>query len=77
MAASELVGNVTQMNLVTSDNLGNKTETPITNKNLHIRPTANYQQVDDFAQRLAGLSSRTYEDTNLLTIISVQQKIYF
>lgn len=69
------VGNVSSMILKTKDALNNTNETTITNQKLFVNPEATYQEVDTFARALAGLSTNSYDDTNLVTNISVNEKL--
>lgn len=73
MAAADPIGNVTQMKLKTSDSLGNEYETQINNARLGVNPAATYTQVDTFARALAGLTTNAYVDTDLITVISVNE----
>lgn len=69
------VGNVTSMKLITNDSFGNKAETTITTSRLFVNPSATYENVDTLARALAALSRNNYEDTNLITVISVTEKL--
>lgn len=69
------VGNVSSMKLKTTDNGGNLIETTITTSRLFVNPNATYENVDTLARALAGLSRNTYDDTDLITIISVNEKM--
>ena len=69
------VGNVSSMVLKSTDNAGEALETTITNKRLFINPNANYTDVDTLARLLNGLTTNTYDDTDLITVISVNEKL--
>lgn len=73
MAANDAVGNVTSMKILSRDALGNDAETTINTSRLFVNPSATYQQVDTFARALMGTSTNTYNDTNLITVISVNE----
>lgn len=75
MAANDYIGNVTAMKLKTADSFGNLKETQINNGRLFVNPTATYQQVDTFARALANLSTDSYNDTDLITVISVTEQV--
>lgn len=68
-----VVGNVTSMKILSSDTLGNDAETTINTSRLFVNPNATYEQVDTFARALMGTSTNTYNDTNLITVISVNE----
>ena len=67
------VGNVTDLVLKTTDNLSNNYETTITTKKLGVNMMATYQQVDTFSRQLAALTTNTYNDTDLITVVSVNE----
>lgn len=69
------VGNVSSMKLKTTDSGGNPIETTITNSRLFVNPNTTYQAVDTFARSLAAMSRNTYADTNLITVVSVNEKL--
>ena len=69
------VGNVTSMVLKSTDSLGEALETTITNKRLFINPNTNYTDVDTLARLLNNLTTNTYADTDLITVISVNEKL--
>lgn len=75
MAANDFIGTVTAMKLKTIDTIGNEKETQINNGRLFVNPTATYQQVDTFARALANLSTDSYNDTDLITVISVTEQV--
>lgn len=68
------VGNVSSMQLKTINGT-EETVTTISNKRLFVNPSATYQQVDTLARALANLSSNTYSDTDLITVVSVAEKL--
>lgn len=69
------VGNVSSMVLKTENSLGETSETTITNRRIFVNPATTYAQVDTFSRKLANLSTNTYKDTDLITIISVNEKL--
>lgn len=69
------VGNVDSMKLKMKDQLGNDIVTTLTNTRLFVNPHATYQDADTFARALQGLTKNTYQDTDLITIISVNEKL--
>lgn len=69
------VGKVSSMVLKSTDNLGEDTETTITNKAVTVNEDATYEQVDAVARALMALSRNTYVDTDLITVISVNEKL--
>ena len=69
------VGKVSSMVLKSTDNLGEDTETTITNKAVTVNENATYEQVDAIARALMALSRNTYADTDLITVISVNEKL--
>lgn len=69
------VGNVNSMQIKSTDSFGEDAVTTITNKRLFVNPSATYQQVDTLARALMGLSNNTYNDTDLITVISVNEKL--
>lgn len=73
MAANDAVGRVNAMKLKTTDALGNDVETQINNGRLFVNPNTTYAKVDTFARALANMSTNTYEDTDLITVISVNE----
>lgn len=76
MAANSPVGQVTAMKLIThGSNERLDTETTLTGKRIMVNPDATYQQVDTLARALAALSRNTYIDTDLITVISVNEQV--
>jgi len=69
------VGNVTSFIIKSVDATENEYETTITNKNVYVNPNATYQQVDAIARALNAVSYNTYQDTNLITKVSVNEKL--
>lgn len=67
------VGNVTAMKLKTLNPMSEEQETTITNQRLFVNPGATYEQVDSFARALANLSRNSYQDTLLITQVSVNE----
>lgn len=76
MAANTPVGNVTSYQILSQDNLQNDYQTTITNKRIFVNPNANYQQVNSLSRSFMNLSTNTYQDTNLITSVSVNEEIY-
>lgn len=70
MAANTPVGNVTQMILKSADGNGNNYETKLP---FVINSTATYEKVDAAARALSSLSTNTYQDTLLITQVSVNE----
>lgn len=66
------IGNVTQIILKTTDTYGDPTETNIS-KGFIVNPSATYQQVDTANRAIAGLIKNTYNDTILVTNVSVNE----
>lgn len=74
MAASDPVGNVSKMILVSKEESGDEHSTTISNR-LLINPEVTYQQVDTVSRALIGMSKDSYYDTLLVTNISVTEVI--
>lgn len=68
------IGNVQEVYLITTDNLYNRYETNVS-KGFEVNADATYQQVDDAMRALNSLSTNTYNDTTLITAVSVNEKI--
>lgn len=66
------IGRVTQYIILSEDALSTVAETNIS-KGFTINPGATYQQVDSASRSLIGLTTQTYQDTNLITTISVTE----
>lgn len=64
------VGNVSIMYVQSLDQLGNVFETNVS-KGLKVNPEVTYNLVDTAARRLVQLTTNTYQDTILVTNISV------
>lgn len=75
MAATDTIGNVTTIYLNSKDNLQNEYKTNITGKNFTVNQSATYQQVDTMSRALNNLTNNIYDDTILVTEISVTEKI--
>lgn len=69
------VGNVTSLIIKSKDATENDYETTITGKNVFVNPNATYQQVDQISRALNALSYNTYQDTDLITKVSVNEKL--
>lgn len=69
------VGNVTTMVIKSTDVFGNTYDTTITSqsKRLYVNPNADYQDVDSIARALNNLTNNTYNDTELTTVVSVNE----
>lgn len=74
MAANDAIGNVDKYILKTVDALGTPHETTIS-KGFIINSAATYQQVDTASRAITALSKNTYEDTILVTNISVNEVV--
>lgn len=70
MAANTPIGNVTQMILKSTDALGNNYETKLP---FVINSAATYEKVDAAARAINLLSINTYQDTLLITQVSVNE----
>lgn len=68
------VGTVTKMLIKTKDNLGNAYETNPNNKLLPFTSTQ-YKNIDSSARALIQLSQNNYDDTELITSVSVNNKV--
>lgn len=75
MAANSPVGDVNQIYLKTHDQLGNEIQTLITNTKARVKSTATYSQMDSAMRAVAALSTNTYEDTLLITAVSVNYEV--
>lgn len=69
------IGRVNTIYLITQDNLGNRYETNINGRNMTVNYNATYQQVDTAMRALNGLTTNTYEDTNLIKTVSVNEEL--
>lgn len=68
------IGNVEEMYLLTTDQLGNSYKTRV-GQGFTINSEKTYQEIDTAQRALAGLLSNTYEDTTLITSVSVNDKL--
>lgn len=68
------IGNVEEMYLITADQLGNQFKTRV-GSGLRINSEKTYQEIDTAQRALAGLTTNTYQDTTLITSVSVNDKI--
>lgn len=75
MAASATIGDVSAVYLVSNDQLGNRYETKINTTKSTIDENTTYQQVDTAMRQLASLSTNTYDDTLLITSVSVNYEM--
>lgn len=64
------IGNVSIMYLKSYDALGNTYETNVS-KGFIVKSTATYQEVDTAVRSINSLTTNTYDDTILVTNISV------
>ena len=74
MSANSAIGQVDKYILKTLDSLGEDNENVIS-KGFTVNSTATYQQVDTASRAIAALSKDTYNDTILVTNISVNEVI--
>lgn len=70
MDANSPIGNVTTIYLNSYDQLDNTYKTNIS-KGFEVNPEATYSQVDTALRGINGLTRNTYDDTILVTEISV------
>ena len=68
------IGNVATYNIISNDQLGNEITTNIS-KGFSINGAATYQQVDTASRALNALTTNTYNDTQLITEVSVNEKL--
>lgn len=68
------IGDVQTVYIMSLDNLGNFYQTNVS-KGFQVNPDATYQQVNDAMRALNGLTTNTYQDTTLITAVSVNGKI--
>lgn len=73
MAANDPVGNVDAMKILTTDSTGETYTDTVTSKKIFVNPNATYTQVNAQARALAALSFNSYDDTVLVTSISVNE----
>ena len=74
MAANSPIGNVDKYVIKTTDNLDNATETTLAAK-FKFNPEATYENVDIASRAIAALSTNTYNDTILVTNVSVNEAV--
>lgn len=74
MDSTTAIGNVTTYYLNTKDGLGNTVETNIS-KGFVVNQNATYADVDATSRGLTNLTQNTYEDTILVTKISVNEVV--
>lgn len=74
MAANSLVGDVQKVEISTIDSLENKYTTTL-NTRIKLKQTAKYSNVDTSIRALLNLSTNTYQDTDLITDISVNEQM--
>ncbi len=74
MAADTQIGNVDKIVIVSTDALGKNIETNL-NKSCIANSEATYQQVNDAARAMVGLSRNTYSDTICVTNISTNEEL--
>lgn len=75
MAATDSIGQVQTIYLKSTDNIGTKYETNINGRNMTVNYNATYQQVDAAMRALNGLTTNIYNDTILISPISVNEKM--
>jgi len=74
LAATDTIGQVQTIYLQTVDNLRNTYETNVSSK-FAIKPTATYGDVNGALRSLNNLTTNTYIDTKLITMISVNEEV--
>lgn len=74
MAANSAIGQVETVYINSTDSFEELHETNVS-KGMRVNPYATYQQVDTAARAIAGLTKNTYNDTILVTKISVNEVI--
>lgn len=72
MAANSAIGQVETVYINSTDSFEEVHETNVS-KGMRVNPYATYQQVDTAARAIAGLTKNTYNDTILVTKISVNE----
>jgi len=72
MAANSAIGQVETVYINSTDSFEEVYETNVS-KGMRVNPYATYQQVDTAARAIAGLTKNTYNDTILVTKISVNE----
>lgn len=68
------IGSIQTYIILSQDALGNEFQTNIS-KSFTINSAATYQQVDQASRALTGLTTNTYRDTELITVVSVNEKL--
>ena len=71
MAANDPIGNVKEIILLTDNSVTQTTDETNISKSFTVKTTATYNQVDSAMRGLAWLSTDSYNDTLLITQISV------
>ncbi len=74
MAADTQIGKVEKIVIVSTDALGKDIETNL-NKSCLANRNATYQQVNDAARAIIGLSRNTYNDAICVTNISTNEEL--
>lgn len=64
------IGKVTEYRIKATDSFGNTVDSKIWGS---LNPNATYQQVDANSRALIGLSKNTYDDSTLITEVSVNE----
>lgn len=67
------IGDVQEMLLRSLDQLGKSYDTKVNISGLKINPGKTYQEIDTAQRALCGLTSNTYNDTYLITKVSVNE----
>ena len=75
MAASTTVGDVSAIYLKSKDQVNNEYETKINTTKSFLKPETTYSQVDTAMRQLCSLSFNTYDDTLLITSVSVNYEM--
>ena len=75
MAASATVGDVSAIYLKSKDQVDNAYETKINTTKSFLKPETTYSQVDTAMRQLCSLSFNTYDDTLLITSVSVNYEM--
>ena len=75
-AKTDQIGKIDKMYIITYDQLGNRYETNITSKNIVVKSTKNYEEIDTMNRLLiSDVSTNTYNDTILIKTISLNNAI--
>lgn len=75
MAASSTVGDVNAVYIKSFDQLGNAFQTRVNTNKSTIKETTTYSEVDTAMRQLISMSTNTYEDTLLITAVSVNAEV--